>query len=472
MNREQIRAYLDAHLDEQPGTKIQYGHPSPRFWQPLALSVSEVAALRHPGRKLVLYLHIPFCPQTDPPACGFCLFARSDLEGPQLVSRYLDALLAELRLYAEVFGGQELACIYFGGGTPNVLRPAEYGRVMAEIRRVFHVPAGIEVTLEGLPELFRGERLDAMAAAGVTRISAGAQQLKPHLLRYSGRHHTAAQVLAAVEHGHRLGMAVNVDLIVGWFEQVTADLEDDLTLLDTVRPEGISVHPITLAGESWFAREKDKLPGVRETCMTYLHGRRHLEEQGYWGSNYAEYNLLHPPRGANEGQYLRFYRDILRYDRLGVGFGANSLFAGSAGAPGLTWRNVAAFNGYYERIDAGLLPVAEGFRFAAGDLRLLYVLKGLEGTPFLYAQDYARDLGGDLAADFAAFWAELGERGWLAVRDDGRYEVVGEGLFYLPVIQRCISNDRNDALRAAAAAAKRKGRATPADGVPSAELPA
>jgi oxygen-independent coproporphyrinogen-3 oxidase len=455
MKRQEVSEYIARHLAEQPGTKIQYGHPSPRFWRPVELSLADVAAMRRPERKLFLYLHIPFCPKTDPPACGFCLFAREDLQGRDAVRTYLDAMLEELRMYAGIFGGEELACVYFGGGTPNVLKPEDYGYVMAEVRRLFHVPPGTEVTLEGLPELFRRDRVEAMAEAGVTRISVGAQQLKPHLLKYSGRRHTAEQVLAAVELGHEMDMSVNVDLIVGWFEQTTDDLVDDLRLLDTVQPEGISVHPITLAGEgSWFVQEKHRLPAPEETCATFLRGRQFLEEKGYWGSNYAEYNLRNPTRGPNEGQYLRFYRDILRYDRLGVGYGANSLFAGTLATPGMTWRNQAAFQGYYDRLKAGRLPTGDGFRFSATDLRLLYVLKGLEGTPFLTGSGYARDLGGDLRQDFADYWEALEERDWLEVRDGDAYEVVGEGLFYIPVIQRCLSNDRNDELRSAFPRAK------------------
>jgi len=453
MNHAQIREYIEAHVTRQPGTKIQYGHPSPRFWSPLSLPPADVAAMRVKNRGLVLYLHIPFCPKTDPPACGFCLFAREDYTGYEAVEVYLSYMLRELEMYAAACEGEELSCIYFGGGTPNMLKPHDYGRLMSAIRARFRIAPGAEITLEGVPELFTEDRLGAMVDAGITRISIGAQQLKSELLRYSGRHHNAGHVLRGVARAHDLGLAVNVDLICGWFDQTTEDLEHDLRLLCAMRPESIVVHPLTLAGPSHFVQEQARLPSSAETCVTFLRGRSYLEEHGYWASSAVDYMLSSPPRGPAEVHYLRSYRDILRHDRLGVGYGANSLFAGGPGRPGRTWRNVDKFEGYYKAIDAGRLPILEGFCFDDVDLVLLYVLKGLEGTPYLRADRYAEDFGGDLARDFAEHWTVLREMGWLTVHD-GEYRIVGEGVFYLPVIQRCIANDRNDELRAAQRASR------------------
>jgi oxygen-independent coproporphyrinogen-3 oxidase len=456
MNIAEIREYLDRHASLQPGTKIQYGHPSPRFWSPATLDLAEVARLRRPDRKLFLYLHIPFCPQTDPPACGFCLFAREDFAGYPAVENYLEYLRRELAMYAQIFGGEELACVYFGGGTPNILKPRDYLHLMAWVRESFRLAPNVEVTLEGVPQLFDGERLTAMATSGVTRVSIGAQQLNDDLLRHSGRKHHVGQVLAAIDMAHQLGMAVNVDLICGWFDQRERDLENDLAILVPHAPESIVVHPLTLAGSSHFADQQHKLPSNEATCSTFLRGRRYLEAHGYWPSSYVDYMLANPRRGPEEVKYLRLYRDFLRYDRLGVGYGANSLFAGTLENPGVTWRNVDQTKAYYQHLDAGCLPINYNFAFNDVDLRLLYVLKGLEGTPYLNAGDYARDLGGNLAWDFADYWTVLQEKGWLEIDDSARYRIVGDGVFFLPMVQRCISNDRNNELRGALAVLSHK----------------
>ena len=446
MELSAVRRYLAEHREVQPGTKIQYGHPSPRFWKPTQMSAADVRALRQPSRPLFLYLHIPFCPKTDPPACGFCLFAREDFTGYPAVAKYLEYLQRELELHAPYVAGETIECVYFGGGTPNVLKPRDYATVMESVRGLFKLAPDAEVTLEGVPQLFDNERLAAMAEAGVTRISVGAQQLKDELLQYSGRQQTAAQVLSTIEESHRLDLSVNVDLICGWFDQTEQDLEDDLRQLVALRPESIVVHPLTLQGPSHFAQEKAHLPATTETCRTFMRGRRFLEEHGYWGSSYTDYMLRNPPRGPEETKYLRFYRDFLEYDRLGVGYGANSLFGGTLSSPGVTWRNVDQTVEYYDQLDAGKVPVLEGFTFNAEDLRLLYVLKGLEGTPHLDAGAYRARFGGDLEADFRSFWDGLREIEWLEVTG-GTYRLVGDAIFYTPMIQRCLSEERNAELR-------------------------
>jgi oxygen-independent coproporphyrinogen-3 oxidase len=447
MDLAAVRRYLAEHLEVQPGTKIQYGHPSPRFWTPLELDSGRVRAMRQPDRKLFLYLHIPFCPKTDPPACGFCLFAREDFTGYPAVEKYVEYLERELLMYGDHFAGETLECVYFGGGTPNVIRPRDYERLMAVVKKQFKLSPDVEVTLEGVPQLFDEERIAAMAQAGITRISVGAQQLKDELLQYSGRQQTAEQVLFTIEESHRRGCSVNVDLICGWFDQTEQDLEDDLTQLVALHPESIVVHPLTLAGPSHFAQEKARLPKTTETCRTFMRGRQFLEANAYWGSSYTDYMLKNPPRGPEETKYLRFYRDFLRYDRLGVGYGANSLFAGTRGTPGYTWRNIDQTNDYYAKLDAGELPSLEGFHFNAEDVRLLYVLKGLEGTPFLNADAYRAQFGSDLERDFHAYWDGLRDRNWLDVDAEGTYRLVGDGVFYTPMVQRCLSEERNAELR-------------------------
>jgi oxygen-independent coproporphyrinogen-3 oxidase len=448
MNVAAVREYYSTRRQLQPGTKIQYGHPSPRFWRPRSLSLADMASLRQPERPLFLYLHIPFCPQTDPPACGFCLFAREDFTGYPAVRRYLNALESELDLQAQVFGGERLDCVYFGGGTPNVLKPADYGRVMDAVRSRFQLSDDVEVTLEGVPQLFDDARLEAMAAAGITRVSIGVQQLKAELVAYSGRKQTAEQVFRAMEKAHALGMVVNVDLICGWFDQQVSDVDDDLAQLLPLRPESVVVHQLTLAGPSAFAQQKARLPSADQTCEAFLAARDTLHQQGYWSSSATDYMLGDPPRGPREVRYLRYYRDFLNYDRLGVGYGANSLFAGTLEHPGMTWRNVANIPSHDRLVGQGMPPCEAAFSFESTDLRLLYVLKGLEGTPYLRADAYRARFGRDLETDFEPHWMVLREMGWLVTSPDGEYRLNGEGVFYISMVQRCITEDRNAELRA------------------------
>ncbi len=439
---ERVHDYLDRHIGREPGTKIQYGHPSPRFWLPAALEPAAALAARSPDRPLNLYLHIPFCPPTDPDACGFCLFAREDYTSQRAVDAYVDDMLLELAAIAAQLGRQPLETLYFGGGTPNVLSESNVRRIFEALRAAFEIDQGCEITFEGTPALFTESRLRVLRDVGVTRISIGAQTLDPALIAYSGRQQRPEQIERTVAFCREHDIRVSVDLITGWFEQSPEHVVRDIESLAAWGADGIVNHPLTLGGDSDFARRRHELPSVEVTMRSFLAARERLLELGYRADGYTDYRResLPPVR------FLEMYRDVMCHDRVGIGYGANSLFAGSLEAPGHTYRNVVGRSAYHERVVAGGPIVDLRFGYEAVDLVLLHVLKGLEGTPWLSEARYAEQFGSDLRADFAPWWQALQERGWL-VWQDGGPRLVGEGIFYTSEIQRCISAPRNAALR-------------------------
>jgi len=440
-----VRRYLDRAERREPGTKIQYGHPSPRFWRHGALELDELLAPLTPGRELMLYVHVPFCPPTTPAACGFCLFAREDFDGYPRVARYVDDLLVELDALAQRIGRRPLAAVYIGGGTPNVLKPRDVERLFAAIRTAFVVEPATEVTFEGTPALFTPDRLRTLVDVGVNRVSVGVQVLRPELVSHSGRQQTPAQVRATIEFCRNHGLHCSADLITGWFDQTAADVVDDVERLTEWGVTGIVNHPLTMAGDSVFARNRARLPPVESTRSSFAAARARLLELGFRADGYTDYRRaeLAPVR------YLELYRDLERVDRLGVGYGANSLFAGTRERPGHTVKNVASLGDYAERVRAlrrGSSAVESRFAFAPSDLKLLYVLKGLEGSPWLSTRAYRERFGSDLRKDWAPWWRELERRGWLAWEPDGP-RLAGDGVFFTSAIQRALAEPRNAYLR-------------------------
>ncbi len=440
-----VAAYLDQHMGREPGTKIQYGHPSPRFWQVREAPLNELLAPLDPHKPLNLYLHIPFCPPTDPEACGFCLFAREDYQSYQAVDAYVTDLLVELGHVAARVGRRTLRTLYFGGGTPNLLNEASIRQIFARLHQLFDIPPGCETTLEGTPGLFTPGRLEALHEVGVNRISIGAQVLKAHLLKYSGRTQRNEHIVRTVDFCKARGIHCSVDLITGWFEQTPDDVVDDVRLLHGWGVDGIVNHPLTLGGDSEFARNKHRLPPIEVSRDAFLAGRATLLELGYRADSYTDYCRA----DLRPVQFLEMYRDALHNDRLGVGYGANSLFAGTVDRPGHTYKNVVGRDPYHGRLSAGRSAVESVFDFNRVDLQLIYVLKGLEGSPWLDATAYAQEFGSSLADDFAPFWQVLTERGWLTW-NDGHPQLQGDGIFYTSEVQRCLSEPRNAGLRGAA----------------------
>lgn len=437
-----VRHYLDRYLTREPGTKIQYGHPSPRFWTEASLQLPELLAPVNDTHDLSLYLHIPFCPPTTPAACGFCLFAREDMNSYDLVRSYLEALHRELIGYGELLGRRRLRTVYFGGGTPNILKVQEIRDIFARINEYFEVTPTTEITYEGTPSLFTQNRLETLAEVGATRISIGAQMLKPHLVKYSGRKQRPEHIEKAARFCADHGIRCSVDLITGWFEQTPQDLVDDIDCLTDWGVTGIVNHPLTVQGDSEFARRKNELPPVETTCRSFLTAREHMLKRGYRADSYTDYCRSDLP----VVQYLEIYRDLLKNDRVGVGYGANTMLTGSLDDPGHTYKNVIGVPAYRMRLEEQGNGMDAVFKFNREDLQLLYVMKGLEGYPYLDQTAYTETFGSCLIADYRPWWTELERRNWLEW-DEGNPRLINEGVFYMSTIQRSISERRNAELR-------------------------
>jgi oxygen-independent coproporphyrinogen-3 oxidase len=189
MTRADVAAFIEREFSRPQSNKVLHTHPSPMYWRAndgkTRQRWEKRAHLAKQRRfKDNLYLGIPFCIPTDPAHCGFCLFPTQDYRGKSQISDYLDYLEREAELYGDMLSGDTLASLYVGGGTPNLLRDGEYERLMAIVRKLYgDVAPRIEKTLEGIPQLFTRDKVDAIRSAGFTRVSMGVQQLSDRRLR-------------------------------------------------------------------------------------------------------------------------------------------------------------------------------------------------------------------------------------------------------------------------------------------------
>jgi oxygen-independent coproporphyrinogen-3 oxidase len=446
VDRDAVEEHLSRSVARAPGTKIQYGHPSPRFWRGSDADLPELLAALTPGRDLALYLHIPFCVPTDPGGCGFCLFAREDFSSHAIAKRYVASLIRELERVSSLVGRRELGAVYFGGGTPNLLNPPEIRALFDAVSACFVVTEATEITFEGYPPLFSLERLETLADVGCTRLSLGVQTLDPAMLEESGRTQDALQLQRTLRFAADHGQACSVDLITGWFGQTPGSIVRDVETLLDWGATGVVNHPLVIGGDSAFTQRADQLPDVTSQAETFEAARQAMLGRGLRMDSYTDYRVPNLP----PVRYLEMYRDVLGADRIGVGYGANSLLAGTQEHPGRTWVNMRSTGEYQSRVDAGLGVVDGRFDFTAEDLRLLYILKGLEGTPWLDAAEYAARFGGDLRQDYEPFWAAFEARGWLGWTPSGP-RLQGEGIYRTATAQRCLAEPRNRQLRARAA---------------------
>ncbi|MFB9412254.1 radical SAM family heme chaperone HemW [Dactylosporangium matsuzakiense] len=159
-----------------------------------------------------VYVHVPFCATR----CGYCDFNTYTASEGVLSAGYADQVLAELALAAKVVQPSRVDTIFFGGGTPTLLPPAELARILDGIDRTWGLSADAEVTTEANPESVDLAALRELRAAGFNRISLGMQSAAPHVLAVLDRRHTPGRPPAAAAEARAAGFdRVNLDLIYG-----------------------------------------------------------------------------------------------------------------------------------------------------------------------------------------------------------------------------------------------------------------
>src|ERR1700753_394514 len=170
-----------------------------------------------------IYIHIPFCRAR----CSYCDFATGTYEGA-LADRYVRAVTREIETFGEVgvsvevedVSDGEVDTIYFGGGTPSLLSPAQVSRLLDAVRRRFNVAPDAEVTMEMNPGTVTPDGLRAFRREGVKRASFGAQTFDDGELKRLGRTHTADDTRRTLALLREAGFTnVSFDLIAGLPEQ-------------------------------------------------------------------------------------------------------------------------------------------------------------------------------------------------------------------------------------------------------------
>jgi oxygen-independent coproporphyrinogen-3 oxidase len=280
-------------------------------------ALSEVDSGRVPS--FGVYVHFPWC-RARCPYCDFAIAIAPLQAIPH--TRYADRVLAELAVRAPRFDGMELLSIYFGGGTPALWRADELGRVRRAVADRFGAP--VEVTVEANPNDCRPEVLEPLAAAGVTRLSIGAQSFKDGDLVFLGRDHDARAPAQAVAAARRAGFAeVSLDLICA-LPGRAIDLEPALALA----PEHLSVYQLTIEPRTPFGAHKVAPAPDDEAGAELERVHERLVAAGY-----EHYEVSSFARPGHRARHNALYWRGAPY--LGLGNGAHSFW--TDGVRGLRW---------------------------------------------------------------------------------------------------------------------------------------
>ena len=272
-------------------------------------------------RALALYLHIPFCAAK----CAYCDFA--SYPNRQDVWRgYMDALLDELRGWRLALEDRELATVFIGGGTPSLLPAGEIARLMDGVRQCALVRGDAEITMEANPGTLTPEKLKSCRAAGVNRLSLGAQAMDDRLLRSLGRIHTAKDVAEAVDLARRAGFDnVSLDLMYALPGQSMDDWARTLDAALALAPEHLSAYSLIVEeGTPLADRVARGMLTVPDDDATVDMQRMAVERLA--GAGFERYEISNYARKGRECRHNIVYWQ--RGDYLGVGCAAHSLMDG------------------------------------------------------------------------------------------------------------------------------------------------
>ncbi len=240
---------------------------------------------------LGLYVHVPFCAST----CDFCAFYQVSPTA-ESVECFVNCLSAEARL---VIWDRPLSTVFWGGGTPGLLSPADLGRVAQVVHSLPRGGAPAEWTVELAPASVTRERLAALRSAGVTRVSLGVQSFRPALLEALGRAHTRERVYRAYERVRAAGFAsVNVDLMFALPGQTASEWEADIDEAVRLAPDHISTYCLTFEEDTalWvkLSQGRVRLDAENEARMY----ERTWERLGAAG--YGQYEISNFARPGHE----------------------------------------------------------------------------------------------------------------------------------------------------------------------------
>lgn len=289
-----------------------------------------------------IYIHIPYCRQK----CSYCNFY--SLATTKYRERLIPALVNEMQLQRDYLEGEIVQTIYFGGGTPSLMRAGEINRALSAVYNIFGVDSQAEITLEANPDDLRAPKLHALKQAGINRLSIGIQSFEDADLRFLGRSHSAAQARNCIDRAQNAGFSnLSIDLIYGIPTLDSESWESNLLTALSCGIPHISAYALTVEEKTPMALKikRGSIPDVDDEVQLQHFGilRSLLQAHGY--QHYEISNFCVPGMFS---KHNTSYWQGKKY--LGIGPSAHSFNWVSR-----QW-NIAGIGPYLESVNKGIVP--------------------------------------------------------------------------------------------------------------------
>lgn len=365
--------------------------------------------------------------------CPYCDFNSHAITAQVNESAYIDALLSDLECSLSVSGERIVTSVFFGGGTPSLMTPSGFSRLMTGINQRVRLSEDCEITMEANPGTVEQSKFQSFAEAGVNRFSIGIQSFDDVFLKRLGRIHTAKEAHLAVEAAMKCVDNVNLDVMYALPGQSMTDMQKDVTTALGKGTTHLSFYELTIEEGTAFAKrvpenlpESDDAADMSEWIweVTQLAGFEHYEISGYAKPGHrCRHNLTYWTFG----------------DYLGIGAGAH----GKITRNGEILRTIRRANPFLYMDDAAQRRFsAQVHSVQTSDYAFEFMLNALRLTDGVPTQLWEQRTGLPLST-IAPVIDELQKEGLLA---DSNQRIVATELgqrFLSDVQERFLSNDRD-----------------------------
>ncbi|HEX8845630.1 MAG TPA: radical SAM family heme chaperone HemW [Pyrinomonadaceae bacterium] len=353
-----------------------------------------------------IYIHIPFCRAR----CSYCDFATGAYESA-LAERYVRAVANEILGFRPTETRLAADTIYFGGGTPSLLKPAEVARILEAVRERFDVAGDAEVTMEMNPGTLTPDTLSEFRALGINRASYGAQSFDDSELKRLGRTHTAEDVRKTLRLLREAGFTnVSFDLIAGLPAQTLTIWSRNLDEALALRPEHLSFYLLEVHERTPLAdqirRGAEPRPDEDLAAEMYRLMLERARDSGY--KHYEISNL------ALQGFESRHNTKYWTVDAV-YGFGCS---AHSYDGLRTRWSNERDAARYTQLMEEGRTPVVETFELDERAARAEAIFLGLRLMRGVNLSEHRSRFGADLRDEYAQDLTRLSEAGLIELSGD------------------------------------------------------
>jgi oxygen-independent coproporphyrinogen-3 oxidase len=317
-----------------------------------------------------IYVHWPFC-LSKCPYCDFNSHVRAD---PIDEKRFVAAFKTELAHRAALTKGRKVRSIFFGGGTPSLMKPETVGAILEAIGGLWPLEPDLEITLEANPSSVEAGRFRGYRDAGVNRVSIGVQSLIDADLKQLGRLHTAAEALAAVDTAAKIFPRYSFDMIYGRPQQSVAAWKMELRQALSRVADHLSLYQLTIEPDTIF----EKLESAGKLVVPTMDQGRDFWDATQDMMNAAglpAYEISNHARPGAESRHNLIYWRYGEY--IGVGPGAHGRIATSKGRRAQAterhpemWLTVVETDGHALIEDETLSHEEQGDEFLLMGLRL------------------------------------------------------------------------------------------------------